>query len=181
MRKPYSFSGFSTCKLAAIVFSLLALTACAPVQGADNRAPDVPAILEVPDGNRVAFHVFAEGVQIYVWTSSSWMFQAPEAELFAGSDGGVVGTHYGGPTWKSNSGSTVVGQRLAGSTVDPTAIPWLLLQAKTTAGPGIFERTTYVQRVNTMGGLAPADPGTATGQEARVPYMAEYYFYRAES
>jgi len=172
---------FGACKLAAVILSLLALTSWTPVQGAGNRAPDVPAILEVPDGNRVAFHVFAEGVQVYVWTGSSWMFQAPEAVLFASSEGGMVGTHYAGPTWESNSGSAVVGQRLAGSTVDPTAIPWLLLQAKTTAGPGIFERTTYVQRVNTADGLAPADPGTSTGQEARVPYTAEYYFYRAQS
>lgn len=182
MRRLDTFGGrFGACKLSAAVFSLLALTSWAPVQGADNRAPDVPANLKVPEGNRVQFHVFAEGVQIYVWTGATWMFQAPEAVLFASSDRGMVGTHYAGPTWESTSGSTVVGQRLAGSTVDPAAIPWLLLQAGTTEGPGIFARTTYIQRVNTAGGLAPADPGTSTGQEARVSYTAEYYFYRAQS
>ena len=170
-----------------VALSLLALTLFAPVQASnvhDQRAPEVPDNLKVPAGNKVHFHVFAIGVQIYVWTVTptvaSWMFRAPEAVLFASSDGGVVGTHYAGPTWESNSGSTVVGQRLAGSTV-PNAIPWLLLQAKTTEGPGIFARTTYIQRVNTAGGLAPFDPGTSMGQEARVFYTAEYYFYRAQS
>jgi hypothetical protein len=66
-------------------------------------------------------------------------------------------------------------------TVTASAIPWLILSAvpTDTVGPGIFARTTYVQRVNTTGGLAPATPPTALGQEARVAYTAEYFFYRA--
>src|SRR5436305_4774322 len=102
--------------------------------GNDNRAPEVPAALQVPAGNKVEFHAYASGVQIYVWTGSSWVFKAPEAVLFD-SDGNVVGIHYAGPTWESESGSKVVGTRLAGSTVDAAAIPWLLLQAKTVEGP----------------------------------------------
>jgi hypothetical protein len=125
------------------------------------------------------------GVQIYVATPSPtsatgfvWTFQAPEAVLFdAGGD--MVGIHYAGPTWESQSGSKVVGARLAGSTVSASAIPWLLLQAKSTEGPGIFERTIYIQRVNTAGGLTPGAAPTQASQEARVPYTAEYYFYRA--
>jgi hypothetical protein len=146
--------------------------------GQDNRAPDVPASLQVPDGNKVEFHAYAVGVQIYAWNGSSWVFVAPEAVLFD-ADGNVVGIHYGGPTWESNSGSKVVGARLAGAPVDPTAIPWLLLQAKSAEGPGVFARTTYIQRVNTAGGLAPATPGTVVGEVARVAYTAEYFFYRA--
>ena len=38
---------------------------------------------------------------------------------------------------------------------------------------------TFIQRVNTTGGIAPAAPGTTVGEEARVPYTAEYFFYRA--
>ncbi len=171
-------------RLTPALLLLLAVVAFASVpagnaKGADNRAPDVPASLKVPEGNKVEFHVFATGVQIYMWTGSSWMFQAPEANLFADSGRhGMVGTHFAGPTWESNSGSRVVGQRVAGVTVDSTAIQWLLLQAKTTQGPGIFNRTSYIQRVNTAGGLAPATPGTSNGQTARVPYTAEYFFYR---
>jgi hypothetical protein len=48
-----------------------------------------------------------------------------------------------------------------------------------TVGPGIFERATYIQRLNSTGGLAPATAPTQLGQEARVPYTAEYYFFHA--
>ena len=76
----------------------------------------------------------------------------------------------------------VVGARVAAATVDPTAIPWLLLSAKSTAGPGIFADVTYVQRVNTAGGLAPTTDCDADhlGQAVPVPYTAEYFFYRAK-
>lgn len=167
--------------LATVTLLLLAAVSSARAQGNDNRAPDVPASLVVPDGNKVHFHAYAVGVQIYAWNGSSWVFQAPEAVLFstAGADGEVA-IHYAGPTWESNSGSKVVGARVAGATVDPSAIPWLLLQARATEGPGIFAATTYIQRVNTVGGLAPATAGTVVGEVARVPYTAEYVFYRAE-
>lgn len=153
--------------------------------GNDNRAPDVPEAIKVPEGNKMHFHAYAIGVQIYAWTINpmngvgSWVFRAPEAVLFDG-DGDLVGTHYAGPTWESESGSKVVAARVAGVTVDATAIPWLLLKAASTEGPGILDRTTYVQRVNTVGGLAPSTPGTAAGQEACVPYTAEYFFYREQ-
>jgi hypothetical protein len=92
---------------------------------------------------------------------------------------GQVGTHYVGPTWESNSGSKVVGVRVAGCTPDPTAIPWLLLRAVTSEGPGILHRVTFIQRVNTVGGLAPTAPGSEIGEQVEVPYTAEYFFYRA--
>src|SRR5262245_61419563 len=96
--------------------------------------PDLPSPLcdrlQVPEGNKVAFHVFADGAQIYTWNGASWVFVEPAATLFANADfDGKVGTHYRGPTWESNSGSTVVGARLFGCTPDTTAIPWLLLGA----------------------------------------------------
>ena len=151
------------------------------------RPPTVPANLQVPAGNEVQFHASGVGVQIYTWTVnptnaalSSWVFKAPQAVLF-GRGGDVVGIHFAGPTWESNSGSKVVGARLAGSTVNPHAIPWLLLQARTTEGVGIFADTTYIQRVHTECGLAPAAPGTFDGEEALVPYIADYYFYHAEN
>ena len=64
----------------------------------------------------------------------------------------------------------------------PGAIPWLLLKAKTNEGTGKFARVTYIQRVNTDGGLAP---GCGCDQahvktEVRVPYSANYYFYAAQ-
>jgi hypothetical protein len=163
---------------AALVTLVLLHSATARAQGTDNRAPDVPDAIAVPVGNKVHFHTYAEGVQIYTWNGTNWVFKAPEAVLFD-ADGNIVGTHYAGPTWKSNSGSTVVGARVAGVTVDSTAIPWLLLRATSMSGPGIFKKITYIHRVNTEGGLAPTERGSFAGQEVEVPYTAEYFFYRA--
>jgi hypothetical protein len=150
--------------------------------GNDNRAPDLGDCqkLRAPAGNKVAAHAYAVGYQVYRWTGTSWTFVAPEAELYHDDDGhGEFGTHYAGPTWESASGSKVVGAVVDRCTPDPDAIPWLLLRASSSEGPGIFHRVTYIQRVNTVGGLAPANPGGAAGEEAKVPYAAEYFFYRA--
>jgi hypothetical protein len=150
----------------------------------DVRQPELPAVcgrIQVPEGNKTAFRVYALGVQVYRWNGASWDFVAPVANLYADDNyRGKVGVHYAGPTWESNSGSNVVARRFDGCTPDPTAIPWLLLEKVSTDGPGIFSNVTYIQRVNTTGGMAPATPGSTIGAEARVPYTAEYYFYRAQ-
>ncbi len=169
---------------ASIPVLLLALVATAGAEpGNDNRAPELPAgceKLEVDAGNKVAAHAYAEGVQVYRWTGTSWLFIRPEAELYHDEDGnGVMGTHYAGPTWESVSGSKVAGAVLERATPDPTAIPWLKLKATASQGPGIFKGITFIQRVNTVGGLAPSEPGDEIGEEVGVPYTAEYYFYRA--
>ena len=57
-----------------------------------------------------------------------WGFVAPRANLY-GDNGKLLMTHFGGPTWQAKDGSKVVAQRVDGVTVDPTAIPWLLLSA----------------------------------------------------
>jgi len=167
--------------LAALALLSLAI---APLGRAENgsREPDLSACpnIQVPQGNVVAFHVYAVGVQIYQWNGSAWVFVAPEARLFADAGyHGQVGTHYAGPTWESNSGSKVLGARQAGCTPDPNSIAWLRLGAVSSQGPGIFHRVSFVQRVNTVGGNAPSSPGSTNGQLAEVPYTAEYYFYRA--
>lgn len=128
---------------------------------------------------RVSAHLYAIGTQNYMWTGSAWLFIGPEAELFADAGGnGKVGIHYAGPTWLSNSGSGVVGIVADRCTPDVTAIPWLLLSAVSSRGPGIFEGTTHIQRLNTVGGLMPSTLGTTYGEKVRVPYTAEYVFYR---
>lgn len=91
-----------------------------------------------------------------------------------------IGSHYGGPTWESVSGGTVMGAIRARCISDPTAVDWLLLDAVPTETPGIFRHVTFIQRVNTVGGVAPSEPGTFTGQEARMPYTTEYLFYRGQ-
>ncbi len=176
------------------IFATLLLASLTPIcaHATDNRAPDVSGVsttLEVPAGNKVHFHANAAGVQIYAATVSPtdptkfvWALTGPEAVLFD-DEGNVVGIHfaYAGPTrpaWETDSGSLVVAARQAAATADPTAVPWLRLGAVLSHGPGVLDGTTYIQRVNTTGGLAPAAAPTAAGQVARVPYTAEYFFYR---
>jgi len=145
----------------------------------------IPPALQVPVGNTLAYAAKGVGVQIYVWAVnhtnallSSWVFQAPHAVLFGE---GLVGIHYAGPTWQNDDGSKVAGARVASVTVDSNAIPWLLLRAASTSGPGIFSDITYIQRLRTEGGLAPITPGLVDGQQVLVPYSAQYLFYRAQS
>ena len=176
-------------KLIARLFVLLAVATFAAQSaraGESERGPELPLPLcesiQVEAGNELAFHAYAVGVQVYKWNGSSWVFVEPVANLYADRGfHGQVGTHYAGPTWESNSGSKVVGRRVqnTGCTPDANAIPWLKLEKVTADGPGIFDGVTFIQRVNTTGGVAPAAPGTFVGEEARIPYTAEYFFYRA--
>ena len=150
-----------------------------------KNGPELPSPLcdrlRVGEGNKLHSQVYASGVQIYRWDGLSWVFVEPSATLFASANyTGKVGTHYVGPTWQSNSGSKVVGARMYGCQPDTTAIPWLLLEAVSTGGPGIYSSVTYIQRVNTKGGLAPAGPGSFIGETVEIPYTAEYYFYREQ-
>ena len=175
--------------IALVVLLCIAMLAPGSVTAAptadNDRSLDLPSPLcdrvQVPEGNKVVFHVYARGVQIYRWDGTSWVFVAPVATLFAdASYTAQVGVHYAGPTWQSNSGSKVLATRVADCSPDPTAIAWLRLQTVSTSGPGIFSSVTYIQRVNTIGGKAPAVPGESIGAAAEVPYTAEYYFYREE-
>jgi len=146
-----------------------------------GRLPDLTGCPEVrvPEGSKLSFHVYGIGVQIYRWNGAAWEFVAPAADLFADASGnGFVGKHFGGPTWQTVSGSRVVGSVIDRCTPNASAIAWLKLSA-TAGGSGVFEQTTLIQRVNTVGGLAPATPGGAVGDEVSVPYTADYFFYRA--
>src|SRR5262245_10532219 len=139
---------------------LLCGTAALAAYGTDNRAPEVPAEVAV-DGvtNKVHFHGFGVGFQVYTWNGTSWGSAVPDATLFNGQ-GAIVADHFGvpippriHPAWQSNSGSIVVGDLPpAAVIVDTNAIPWLRLEALTSEGPGIFANTTVIQRVNTTGG-----------------------------
>src|SRR6266478_609287 len=149
---------------------LLGAGSCALASGTDNRAPEVPAEIAVGATNKVHFHGFAVGVQMYTWNGSSWGSAVPDATLFD-DEGNVVATHFAGPRWKSNSGSIVLGAAVQPTvTVDTNAIPWVRLRAVTTEGPGIFAETTFIQRVNTVGGKAPLVNGGFVGEVAEMPY-----------
>jgi hypothetical protein len=166
----------------AITAALAAVVLGQDTSADDPREPDLPCSeVRVPAGNKVAFRAYAIGVQVYRWNGAAWDFVAPVAKLYADANyNGKIATHYAGPTWESNSGSKVVATRDNGCDPDLTAISWLRLRKVSTEGPGILAEVTFIQRVNTTGGLRPTVPGTVVGSEAKVPYTAEYYFYRKE-
>ena len=166
--------------------ALLAATALAAPFAAPAADIAVPDQLQVPAGHKLALDVRGVGVQIYVCSAADagkfeWRFKAPEAELFD-QEGRKVGQHYAGPTWESVDGSKVVGAVKAHQD-DPrgTAIPWLLLNAKSNQGAGVFGKVDLIQRLATDAGLAPRDGCSPAqlGQEARVAYQAVYRFYTA--
>jgi hypothetical protein len=139
----------------------------------------------VPADQSLAVAAHATGVQIYDCKPAKddpkrleWVLRAPEADLFD-RDGRKMGKHYAGPTWEANDGSKVVGEvKGRDDGPDASAIPWLLLTAKSNSGAGTFARVTTIQRLRTVGGKAPAGTCTpASGGESRVAYSADYYFY----
>ena len=152
----------------------------------------VPAGLEVPAGNRAFREGDAIGTQDYICLPSGWTFFGPQATLFNERDRQII-THFLSPnpfengtsrvTWQdSEDTSKVWGLALRAVTVDPGAIPWVLLQVVgaedgPTGGDELSE-TTYIQRLNTVGGLAPSTACTV-GMMALVPYTADYFFYKA--
>jgi Protein of unknown function (DUF3455) len=157
------------------------------VAQAGPPAPVVPSQIQVADGNKVFLVGHAVGVQIYSCSATAsgftWRFVAPRANLYD-DNGKLIITHFGGPSWQAKDGSKVVGQLVQPVTVDPTAIPWLLLSTPSpTAGPDgdRLVDTTYIQRTATTGGLAPAAAtcnATTAGTVAEVPYTADYFFWK---
>ena len=176
--------------LAAGAVALAATLTMAQASQASDRRPPVPSAISVPGGHKAFLISHATGVQIYTCAATAsghaWSFVAPRANLYDRKGRRLIGTHFGGPTWQANDGSKVVGARVAGATVDPTAVDWLLLSAASTAkgprGGDDLATTTYIQRINTTGGLPPAaddcDAATA-GTTAEVPYTADYVFWKA--
>ena len=140
----------------------------------------------MPEGQRLLLHAAAQGAQIYSCKEKAaapatfeWVLKEPAAELFDRS-GAKIGRHYAGPTWESVDGSRITGQVMERSAVQG-AIPWLLLRASSNEGAGALTGVNYIQRVDTVGGVAPSSGCDAThaGDEARVAYSANYDFYGA--
>ena len=162
--------------------ALLVACASSPYPAA---APTVPTSLQAPAGSTLYIEALASGMQIYECSRKpdstyEWTFKAPEATLTARS-GQPLGKHYAGPTWEALDGSTTVGEAKAREPApSPSAIPWLLLAAKSNSGSGTFANAKFVQRVTTVGGIAPTGGCTESTikKEARVPYSASYVFYR---
>jgi hypothetical protein len=146
-----------------------------------------PASVAPPEGTKLILSAQAEGVQIYACQTKdqgfAWVFKSPEAALFDQS-GRQILQHFAGPSWKSDDGTTLVGELVA--KVDaptPDTIPWLLLKAKSHEGTGALAKAGFIRRIDTKGGNAPTSgcDKADVGKEARVRYSAIYEFYGAGS
>ena len=161
---------------------------CAPRE--PFTKPLAPDALNVPAAAKLVALYHAVGTQIYTCApmpnasneagmNDIWTLKAPDATLYAEHQC-VAGTHFGGPTWKSVDGSSVVGAKIASAnSPNVDSIPILLLKAVSNNGSGILSKVTYVQRLDTQGGIAPNRPCDNLGAELAVPYEANYYFYTA--
>jgi len=177
----------SKTKIAAFLLVLLG-AACASPQPPTSMVK-VPDKLKPGANESLAMIVPAKGVQIYECRARKdqvggyeWAFVAPEADLFD-ARGNRIGRHYTGPHWESTDGSKILGtvkERADAPVAD--AIPWLLLTAKSVGSEGSFSKVTSIQRVNTVGGVAPKAgcSQAAAGTPARINYTADYYFFTAK-
>jgi hypothetical protein len=147
------------------------------------RADDT--VLAPPAGAALLLRVAADGVQIYACETTdkggAWVFKAPDAALFD-ADSRQVGTHFAGPSWKLADGSVVVGDVAARADApEASAIPWLLLRAKSHDGAGTLANAAFIRRIDTQGGTAPKAGCDAAhiADQARMRYSAVYEFYAA--
>jgi hypothetical protein len=152
-------------------------------------APPADPTLPPPTA-QLRYTVIGHGVQIYRCTAQTsaqpltfqWLFQGPEATLYDAATGKELGSHSAGPTWTWSDHSAIVGKpRHSNPSPDPNAIPWLLLEARSTGEAGALSNIAFVRRSDTQAGVAPD-----TGCDAqhldnviRVPYQATYTFYSA--
>jgi hypothetical protein len=190
--------------VAAVVVALMAALPN-PAYAAQVSVPSVPAAIQVEEGNVPFLVGHAVGTQDYVCLPSGAGFAyklfTPQATL-VGDNGKQIITHYFSPnlakdgairaTWQDNNTNIVWAEVKDGDAstdpafVKPGAVAWLLLtQVGTQAGENGNDKltdTTFIQRINTTGGLAPSTgcaAATDVGTQAFMPYTADYYFYRA--
>ena len=167
------------------VIALAGVGGLAAAPAGAQPAAAVPTQLQPPAPATQLLRANAQGVQIYACTAKpgggpEWALKGPDATLTDDS-GKTVAKHFAGPTWQANDGSKVVGEAVANVPAPGGgAVAWLLLKAKSHEGAGEFAAVTFIQRLDTKGGVAPATGCDAghIGQEVRVPYSAVYVLFK---
>lgn len=163
----------------------VASTASFAQMGFDQSS--LPDAVKVPLGNRVALELVGVGEIVYECRDKKdaagqfeWAFVGPMAALNDRS-GKTIGSYYGPPaTWKSNDGSSVTATQIAVAPASPGNIPLQLVKANPATGNGAMMGVTYIQRVATKGGVAPAMSCDAASKGKRevVKYQADYILYK---
>jgi hypothetical protein len=153
------------------------------LQGAAYAEVSIPEQIKVPAGYNPVLTVHAKGDQIYQCSVNkgeyAWETKAPDAKLFD-AQGNIVGNHSAGPLWEYKEGSRVVGRVIKKvGRASGKAISWLLVEVISHKGDGLFTNVSFINRINTHGGLPPASGCDANhlGGEKRIAYTADYIFY----
>lgn len=188
----------------AALSAALAAGLLQPAYAGHVTSPPVPLNLEVQPGNEAFLVGYAVGTQNYVCLPSgpgfAWIFFGPQATLFNDDEKQLI-AHFLSPnpdeggtpraTWQhSRDTSTVwaikIDESFDSAFVAPGAIPWLLLRIVGAqdgpTGGGKLSQTTFIQRVNTAGGVKPGSGCTQSsdvGKKELVPYTTDYFFYKA--
>jgi hypothetical protein len=124
---------------------------------------NLPATVQVPAGNKVAMETVGVGEITYQCSAKKdmagqfeWVFVGPDAKLNDRS-GKQVGKYYGPPaTWESMDGSKLTATQVAVAPNGTGNIPSQLVKGNPAMGSGAMSGVTYIQRVDTQGGVAPA-------------------------
>jgi hypothetical protein len=170
----------------ALLGAALLLSACAPM-GARYSQEQLPNAVKVPDGHQVAMQTVGVGKIAYECRAKKdgagheWVFVGPDAAL-SDRSGMQVGTYAGPPaTWANLDGSKVTATQVAVAPAGAGNIPYQLVKANPATGSGAMQGVSYIQRVATHGGVAPAAPCGMESVGARqwVPYQADYIFWKA--
>ncbi len=176
-------------KSALAVAAALSLAACATQAPAPMFSQaSLPDAVKVPAGHKVALETVGVGEITYECRDkkdaagqTEWVFVGPDAKLLD-RNGKQVGKYYGPPaTWESADGSKVTGAQVAIAPAGAGNIPLQLVKANPATGNGAMTGVTFIQRVATAGGVAPAAPCTPAtkGQKQIVQYKSDYILYKA--
>jgi hypothetical protein len=181
---------------APLALAVTLLAGCATVGMPPAGGPNAPAAptgptapslglfskIKVPDGQVPVLKLAARGVQVFRCEArgaeSAWVFRVPEADLLDDS-GKVVGRHGANFSFEHADGSRLIGKvQSYDEAPSRTDLRWLLLST-TAYGKGVLDGVTYVQRINTKGGMPPANcEAKQRNQLLRVDFSSDFVFYR---
>jgi hypothetical protein len=167
-------------RLSVLFLSSLALagqTAQNPLANSELKDPDRQKV-------RFRFKTLPDSVQIYTCkqTNQGFAWSGPDPDAILTNDKQtLIVHHYKGPIWEATDGSLVrsdaaLAKHFLSNNKD--AVHWLELPAK--EATRLFEKVTFIHRIDTSGGLPPSDkPCDAqhAGDQERVNYAAVYLFY----
>ena len=168
--------------------AVVALAACAAnpmmaMSKVDNAA--LPEAVRAPVGTIQKMFTVGTGELTYECREKKdlagmfeWGVVGPVATLKTAA-GDVVGKYYAGPTWESADGSKVTGKQVGVAPNGPGNIPLQLVKADPAMGMGAMQGVSHIQRLKTVGGVAPiaACAMGNKGERKAVAYQADYVFY----